>query len=175
MGYSNPPSHLWRQPDLSVNVIMKLSPFTLVHAPGKKVAKGTDDRLKELSAFKRGLQNTLASSLASGVLTSQDVSIVARDLNEASKSATVGVWDLRSWVGGLPHIIEHLNRAQSAITFFEVQASVPSGLVQNAERVAHRAVELLGRKLKPNEKKDIRDAIVDIDFFPTGHRVHKDL
>jgi hypothetical protein len=154
---------------------MRLPPFTLVQSSRKKLSSSASGELKGISTFKKGLQDTLAASLASGVLTSSDVATVAKVLNETSKSKTVGIWDIRSWVGGLPRIVEHLNRAQSELTFFEVQASVPSGLVQNAERVAHRATEILGRDLSPSEREEMRDAIVDVDFFPVGHRVRKDL
>jgi len=138
--------------------------------------RGAESRsLEELSSFKTGLQNALASSLDRGVLTASDVSLVASDLNDSRKSKTIGIWDLRAWVGGLPHIIEHLNRAQSALTFFEVQAAIPSGLVQNAERVAYRATKILRRKLKLAEQKEMRDAIVDVDFFPNAHQVRRSL
>jgi len=72
-------------------------------------------------------------------------------------------------------MIEHLNRAQSALTFFEVQAAIPSGLVQDAERVAFRATQMLSRKLRPTEKKEMRAAVVDVDFFPSAFRVRKSL
>jgi hypothetical protein len=141
------------------------------HAQG-----GAEDRGRTgLSSFNTGLQRTLASSLRRRVLSASDVSLVADDLNHSRKSKAVGIWDLRSWVGGLPNIIEHLNRAQSALTFFEVQAAIPSGLVQDAERVAFRATQMLHRKLKPTEKREMRDAIVDVDFFPSANQVRKTL
>jgi hypothetical protein len=129
----------------------------------------------KLSSFNSGLQNALASSLQRGVLTASDVSLVAHDLNDSRKSKAIGIWDLHSWLGGLPRVIEHLNRAQPALTFFEVQAAIPSGLVQNAKRVAFRAAKILRRKLKPTEVREMRDAIVDVDFFPNAHQVRKTL
>lgn len=170
---------------------MKLPPFTLVQANRSRAAEGGLTKVSSskspvqkaaegrglggLTPFKTGLQRALASSLHRGVLSASDVSLVVDDLNHSRKSKAVGIWDLRSWVGGLPHIIEHLNRAQSALTFFEVQAAIPSGLVQDAERVAFRAAKMLRRKLKPAEKKEMRAAIVDVDFFPSAYRVRKTL
>lgn len=165
---------------------MKLPPFTLVQASRSKVSprkfgelslsqKEYHKRIRDLGSFNSGLQNALASSLNRGILSASDLSLVTEDLNHSGKSKAIGIWGLRAWVGGLPHIIEHLNRAQSALTFFEVQAAIPSGLVQSAERVAFRANKLLRRKLKPAELKEIRDAVVDIDFFPNAHKVRKTL
>jgi len=166
-----------REPGPFKRDLLELSELLTKGSSSKShVQGGAEDRgLTGLSSFKTGLQRTLASSLRRRVLSASDISVVADDLNHSRKSKVVGLWDLRSWVGGLPHIIEHLNRAQSDLTFFEVQASIPSGLVQDAERVAFRATQMLRRKLKPTEKKDMRAAIVDVDFLPSASRVRKSL
>jgi hypothetical protein len=82
---------------------------------------------------------------------------------------------LGAWVGALPKIIETMNQAQPDIVIFEIQAAVPSGLVQDAYHVAYRVEEILGRKLKRVERAELQQAIVDVDFFPVGERVRREV
>jgi hypothetical protein len=99
----------------------------------------------------------------------------ARALQETTATKKVGIWDLGAWVGGLPHIIEALNGSQQVAQFFEIQAAIPAGLQSSAKKLTDFAETRLRRPLTREETQGARDAVLDVDFFPRGEAVRRDL
>lgn len=173
---------------------MKLPPFTLVYrgiastkgAPKAKTLPDTPDAtrlLTRLGAIKPELRQTLLQSVfptnfvddAAVLAGVPMLEPVVEDLTRQPNVVTVGIWDIGSRVGMLPHMIEQLNRAQPAFTFFEVHASVPAGMIRRPEGVVAWAAEALGRKLKKSEREEMEENVVDEDFFTRADRIRKDL
>ena len=71
----------------------------------------------------------------------------------------VDIWDLGAWVGGLPRVIETLNRCQSLIAFFEIQAPLPPGLVSSADHLKTQAAGFAAHLDKPFDEADLLAAI----------------
>jgi hypothetical protein len=154
---------------------MKLPAFTLVHNMNRRSSAKDAEALSELRTAKKSLRESIGASFSNGVLNKSAVNRVAKEINRQPNVHTVGILDLGAWVGALPKIIERMKKAQPDIVIFEIQAAIPSGLVQDADRVAFRAEEILGRKLKRSERAELQDAIVDVDFFPLGERVRREV
>ncbi|MEP6622355.1 MAG: hypothetical protein ABJE47_23735 [bacterium] len=152
-----------------------LPTFTLIHSkvPGVAGSKAMlPDQLTGINASKtlrQGLGRT--AHLLGGEAREQ----LTRELSGKSRAKTIGVWDMGAWVGGLPAVIETLNAAQPVITFFEIQAAVPAGLVSSPEKLMKFAERRLRRKLTTFEKHSAGNAILDDDFFPRADAVRRDL
>src|SRR3954447_13481785 len=144
---------------------MKLPPFTLVHTPEGPQSGSARDKLRA----------TLAASLDSGVLGKASLERVDKELNRSGKVETAGIWDLGAWVGGLPGVVEAMNKAQPELVIFEVQAAVPAGLVSQPDRIAQWAEERLARKLRRSERAEMQTAIIDAELFPFAEQVRKDV
>jgi hypothetical protein len=144
---------------------MKLPPFTLVHSPAGPKSRSARDKLL----------STLSASRESGALKKSALERVDRELNRAAKVETAGIWDLGAWVGGLPRIVEAMNKAQPELVIFEVQAAVPAGLVSRPERIAAWAEEVLARKLRPTERAEMQSSILDVELLPIAERVRKEV
>ena len=95
---------------------------------------------------------------------------------------TVGIWSLDAWLGSISQLIEALNQKQSTFVFYEVEASVPAGLISRPERVIPWLQEALENN--PNEKtkrtleearRTIRDNLIANDFFGLADRIRADL
>ncbi len=167
--------------------------FTLVHQPGAgdEEPGGREDQwlgvvrrakpkaARTLAALSPALRRTLlGSSFALGARAPAALSALARVSDELVRHPEVvsaGIWDLGTRVAALPRLIERLNRAQPGFVFFEVQAAIPAGLVSRPERVAQWAKERLGRRLKPDEVRELRSNVIDTDFFERAESVRKDL
>lgn len=172
---------------------MRLPPFTLVHKRtslrGLKSENDVSDlklRLLKvaepelcahLDNVKPRLRRTvLNSTFALG--SPEEVPTlkwVAFDLNRQSHVTTVGIWDLGTHAGFLPRLIEKLNLAQSAFTFFKVQAAIPAGMVSRPQRVAVWARENLGRQLTKDERDEIENNIISEDFFARAEQVRREV
>lgn len=59
---------------------------------------------------------------------------------------TVGIWSLNAWLGDLAELIEALNRTQNTFVFYEVEATVPAGLISRPERMNSWLTEVRGKK-----------------------------
>lgn len=171
---------------------MKLPPFTLVYRPDDKggARKAREARLvDQLKQHSKGLPESLlavrpalrgallrtverSSDLA---LSSSMLSRATQDLRRQPKVEVVGLWDLSSQVGELPRVIEALNASQAALTFFEIQAAVPSGLISRPERVIAWAEGRLARPLSRDEAAEIGNNVIYEDFAPRARTVRKEL
>lgn len=168
---------------------MKLPPFTLVHNPraGKQArAKQLDDQLdllpRDLRAtafsikptFRRTLvQSALGSGGRQPEMASEALRKAVQELGRHARVETVGLWDLSSQVGGLPQVIQHLNEAQPVLTFFEVQASITTGLISRPERVIEWAKERA--ELEPEDLEQIESNVIFEDFSQRAEKVRRDL
>src|SRR5262249_11056597 len=134
---------------------MKLPKFTLVHVGSGKRRSATPDTFASdallptelqarLDALKSPLRTALLRSAApAGHLTSDllpDATLrldaVLTDLERQQAVVTIGIWDLGARIGQLPAVVERVNAAQPAFTFFEVQASIPAGLIRPPDSAA---------------------------------------
>jgi hypothetical protein len=129
---------------------MKLPPFTLVHDLDPE-RPGTDAAEESLGGVRPR---------------------IVADLGQP-KVVRVGIWELDTHVGGLPKIIEWLNAAQPAFTFFDVQATIPAGLVSAPVRVRHWASE--NATVTAKERRDMADNVIAGDFYRHAERVRADL
>jgi hypothetical protein len=95
---------------------------------------------------------------------------------------TVGIWSLDAWLGSLSQLIDGLNQTQRTFIFYEVEASVPAGLISRPERV----IPWLEEALEKNPSKDLRESLAQAkqkkgdnlianDFFPLADSVRTDL
>lgn len=130
---------------------MKLPPFTLVHDLDPDPERPSTGTAEHRLAHLRGEQPAGAES----------------------PTKRVGIWDLDAYVGGLPDIIEALNASQPAFTFFEVQATIPAGLVSAPARVVRWASENVD--LGASDKRDMGDNVIAEDFYRHADRVRTDL
>jgi hypothetical protein len=95
---------------------------------------------------------------------------------------TVGIWSLDAWLGSLSRLIEALNHAQRTFVFYEVEASVPAGLISRPERVIPWLDEALQknpiaeiRKSLEEARQTISDNLIANDFFPLADSIRADL
>ncbi|HME07240.1 MAG TPA: hypothetical protein VKG25_09325 [Bryobacteraceae bacterium] len=145
---------------------MTLSPYTLVHS-----------RRKEPGAVPSSVSEALKNHGASTVfsLTENRAAVDALAVRAKGSMKTVGIWDLGAWVGGLPDIVKAMNEAQSSLLFFEAQASLPAGITSSKRRVVEWSEATLHKKLTARQKRELTDAIIDVDFFEFAKPVRKDL
>ncbi len=74
-----------------------------------------------------------------------------------------------------PADLKLLNNAQNVLLFFEAQAAIPASITSGKQRVVRWSEVTLKRKLKPKEKQELTDAIIDVEFFDFAKPVRKDL
>lgn len=94
----------------------------------------------------------------------KQVQTIARDLTRQKNVLKVGILDLGAWLSGLPGVLERLNAAQGQLTFFEIQAPVPAGLMKKGDWYA----KIKGFNLTVQERKELSTQIFANDFFKTG-------
>jgi hypothetical protein len=170
---------------------MKLPPFTLVHDPDPE--RETTGVAEEWLGRVRGEQPAVAESLAAlpdplrrtlltgafgtgSAETGAAVAALARIVTELQRQpdvVRVGIWDLDTRVGGLPRIIEALNIAQPAFTFFEVQATIPAGLVSAPSRVVRWVAR--AATLSAKEREEVAENMIADDFYKHAETVRTDL
>ena len=139
---------------------MKLPRNLLVHLPGAQTA-----------ARKVGF----AASISQRGATRQNFA-AATSHKFASLRQRIGVWDLGAWLASLPQLLNRLNAVQQSLTFFLVQAMVPSGLIREPEGVIAWLTALRGRPPGQKERKEIGDnVVIDDDFFAVAKRIRTDL
>jgi hypothetical protein len=178
-----------------------LPPFTLIHkrmslrdTEGQddpatvrlRLIRNTEPQLGEsLSRLKPQLRRTLLDStfaLAPHQEGAESVHLaipaltrMTGELNRQPKVITAGIWDLGTHAGFLPRLLEKLNIAQGAFTFFKIQAAIPSGMVSQPARVAAWAREHLGRSLRKKKREQILNNVLAEDFFRRAEEVRRDL
>lgn len=91
------------------------------------------------------------------------------------KQRRIGIWDLGAWLGNLSELIEGFNSVQSSLVFFEVLATVPSGMISTPQRMIGWAEEKLDAKLKAGEKRELVNNLVFEDFTELANVIRKDL
>lgn len=171
---------------------MKLPPFTLVYRPDRggvpareraqRVVDDLGDHAERLSFSLDDVKPTLRRSLLATVGPSSDPAAAVAFLNQAGVDLqrraaveTVGFWDLSSQVGELPTVVQALNRVQPVLTFFEVQAPVPSGLISRPERVAAWAREKAGEALTGERLAELGNNVIFEDFAVRARKLRREL
>ena len=171
---------------------MKLPPFTLVYRPGSRDAQRRvseehliaelGEHAADLELSLDGIKPTIRSSLLETVERSDDragaadfLAQAVSELHRRARVETVGFWDVSSQVGELPRVIEALNRVQPVLTFFEVQAAAPSGLISRPERVIDWAAVRLGRPLSSDETEEIGSNLIFGDFAERARQIRRRL
>lgn len=99
-----------------------------------------------------------------------------------SVQITVGIWSLDAWLGSISNLIEALNQQQSKFVFYEVEASVPAGLISRPERVIPWLDAALKNAHNKNAKtaieqakNTIQDNLIANDFFGVADRIRTDI
>lgn len=102
---------------------------------------------------------------------------VAERAVAGTTASTVGILDLGAWVSRLPELLKVMNNSQDRLVFFELQTSVPAGLVKTKEPLALWAQEQLGRHLRKEEADELmRNMLADeFYFFAESVRVQNKL
>jgi hypothetical protein len=172
---------------------MKLPPFTLVHDPDPDAERRNDDMAAEWLGHVRGEKPAVAESLTKlpapvrrallnstfgifpveGKTAIESLSRIVTELERQLDVVRVGIWDLDAHVGALPRMIEALNASQPAFTFFEVQASIPAGLVSAPAKVVRWASE--NAVISGKDRREMRDNVIADDFYRHAERVMVDL
>ena len=168
---------------------MKLSPFTLIYGnpinpeestgpesavtPGKAGSKKSSimwDEVEGLEALPESLSRTLKlsahkqQSVGAKGDPVKKLKAVVKDLNRSDKVLTVALWDLDAGVSGLSQLIEPLNSAQTAFTFFDFRAPVPAGLVIKSNMFAKWARKRLGKLIPEADQGNIKNNFMFDDF-----------
>lgn len=97
------------------------------------------------------------------------------DSEDTMYKTTIGLWDLGAWLGGLSRLVESMNEVQKTFVFYEVKATVPAGFISRPERIIPWLTEVLGRKLKSSEKRDIQNNLIADDYFELAEKIRKDI
>ncbi|MEN3331944.1 MAG: hypothetical protein V7641_1309 [Blastocatellia bacterium] len=100
---------------------------------------------------------------------------VVTDLQRSEKVVTVAIWDLDAQVGGLSAVIDTINKAQSAFTFFDLRAPVPAGLVIHADLFSQWARKRLGKRFSKTGQQDFQHNFMFSDFYPHAHIVRQQI
>jgi hypothetical protein len=87
----------------------------------------------------------------------------------------IGIWDLGSWIGRLPDLLDLMNKAQQDYLFRTVQATVPVGLIRTSEGAIAWAKQASKRPLRKDELDSISSNAVDSDFYSIAEPVRKEL
>lgn len=153
---------------------MKISPFTLVQTFSRPSEPTRAADLPKLGHVKKNLRAAILKTVGHQ-RSAPAIKTLTHQLSRSKQVITVGVWDLGIWVGGLPAIVEHLNRASDGLTIFEVQAAIPIGLIWHKERIGSWAEKTLRRRLKRSEIRELADAVVDTEFLPVAETVRRNL
>ena len=119
----------------------------------KSVREQSPDLAAALDSVNPNLRRTLIASTYAQEAAAPDEPVedklrhVCTDLRRVKKVVTVAIWDLDARVGGLGRLINKLNEAQPAFTFFELQAPLPAGLVIHADNFSSWARKRLGKRV----------------------------
>lgn len=164
--------------------------FVLVHSPkGIESAKqriADDARPKRsrtgfigrqssnvLGGFLKGIVGPAIGTFGAGVAL-PDLDPYSSITATAPPRVTVGIWSLEAWLGDLGRLIGALNGSQNTFVFYEVEATVPGGLISRPERVIPWLAGALGKELDEDTKREIKDNIIADDFFGLADSVRKD-
>lgn len=89
--------------------------------------------------FKEALRNSLTTKelrddgRVKSVEVNPQIKDITEDLAREDRVRRVAIIDFGSWVGGLPLLMERLNKAQSMFTLFEIVTPLPAGLVKTPQ------------------------------------------
>jgi hypothetical protein len=116
---------------------------------------------------------------------------VVEDLGRGVETVTVAVWDIDARVGLLPNVIEALNESQETFTFFDLQASIPAGLVVRSEYfdewIEHRTKKRVEdftawvrdkaekKRVSEDERRGFGDNLWSNDFYKYARVIYKQL
>jgi hypothetical protein len=132
--------------------------------------------------FRRSTTIASTTSIPQSTTTTRKASWILFPASKPDVLVTVGIWSLDAWLGSISELIEGLNQKQGTFVFYEVEASVPAGLISRPERVIPWLQEALENN--PNEKTKrtlekakhtIHDNLIANDFFGLADRIRADL
>lgn len=137
----------------------------------RELRKKAPDLAKALKAFSPNLGRALISSIYAQKLVEPKEQVpsklwrVVTDLQRSGNVTTVAIWDLGTKMGGLPDVINALNGAQPAFTFFELRAPVPAGLVIHSDLFNQWARERMGTEISEGEQPSLKSNFMFSDFY----------
>jgi hypothetical protein len=88
---------------------------------------------------------------------------------------TVAFWDLDARISGLPDIIDLLNEAQPAFTFFDLRAPVPAGLLIQSGNFVEWARRRLGQRIAKSHQEDLHHNFMFDDFYKFARVVREQI
>jgi hypothetical protein len=101
--------------------------------------------------------------------------------SKTAPHVSVGIWSLGAWLGALDSLIASLNKAQTSFVFYEIEATVPSGLISRPERMVAWLTDIFGphpdrdaKRQIENAKEEIKDNLIANDFFGLAEGVRSD-
>jgi hypothetical protein len=152
----------------------------------KVISKESADVVKRFSrldpAFRQAITTSLMSSAAAfgttkpaKKLIKENIRSVAREVGRRPNVETVGILDLGAWLSGLPVVLDKLNSAQALVTFFEVQAPIPAGMIKSEKPIVEWATKEHGISLTKKERADMAHNILADEFFRAGKDIRKNL
>jgi hypothetical protein len=148
------------------------------------IRRAAPDLIDPIASLHPALQRTLlAGTFAQAVAEAGADAIatlkpVIEDLRRRDDVTTVALWDIDARVGGLPRIIEALNRAQELFTFFELQAPLPAGIVSRPERIiawVRKRLHQQDKRLSKKAREEITHNVIANDFFKHATAVYQRL
>lgn len=158
--------------------------IALEKAGKKNIKTFSGEVAKGFNAINPALRSAIfASTLSEEALTAPEdetktssaaLKKIAVEMSRSSSVKNIGILDLGAWLGALPKLLEAFNRAQPALTFFEVQSAVPAGIISQPERVV-AWVEMQGIKLARSAKMEFSRNIIADEFFRFAERMRVDL
>lgn len=147
-------------------------------------ALSTEALFKEQSQLERNFSATLRSTLSksrksflahspgtSATNLNKDLTTVVNDLQAAQSVVRVGVLDLGAWLGGLPALIEKLNKAQPLYSLFELLTPIPGGLIKTQKGFGAWAQKHLGAGADAAQFQDLAPQMIEEDFFEAAESI----
>lgn len=159
-------------------------PFTLVYRPAltnkERMRRAVAEALSQNASLLGGqfgkvlAAQTFLSDAADTSDSAARYNAVVNDLQRRPRVVRAGVWDLGAMIGFLADVLEQVNEAQSAITFFQVRAGVPFGLRRSPEGM-RTWLRAQGVQLTSRNRSEIEANFLADDFFPQADRVRREL
>lgn len=147
-------------------------------------ALSSERLFKEPSQLERNFSATLRSTLSksrqsvmarspgtSDTNLNKNLTTVVNDLQAAESVVRVGVLDLGAWLGGLPALIEKINKAQPLYSLFELLTPIPGGLIKTQKGFGAWVQKQLGAGADSEQFQDVAPQMIEEDFFEAAESI----
>lgn len=163
-----------------------VDPDTLENETGRSLTKIVKNEWKKIANSVMEVPSVLLKSVSMGGaglemfvgnILPDALIVLAKRKFFSSSVAKVGLIDLGAWVSHMPELLRIMNASQNKVDFFELQTSVPAGLIKTKGPMIEWASSLLDRKLSLKEATDLqRNMLADeFNYFAEAVRVKNEL